>query len=116
MNYSHYFVVEKAIKFIIGNFKNQPSLEEIASHMHTSAFHLQRVFTEWAGISPKKFIQYLTLEALKKEVNHTRNLMIAADKVGLSSQSRVYDLFIKLEAVTPGEYKTKGQGMVIEYG
>jgi AraC family transcriptional regulator of adaptative response/methylated-DNA-[protein]-cysteine methyltransferase len=113
---SAYELVEEAIRFLIVNYKKQPSLDEIAERMHLSTFHLQRVFTAWAGISPKKFLQYLTVEALKKEVNFTENLIIAADNVGLSSQSRVYDLFVNLEAVTPGEYKTKGQGLIIEYG
>jgi len=115
-NSSAYEVVEQAIRFLTVNFTKQPSLEEIAEHIHLSPFHLQRTFTEWAGISPKKFLQYLTVEALKDELHHTENLIDAAENVGLSSQSRVYDLFVNLEAVTPGEYKTKGQGMIIEYG
>ena len=113
---SAYLLVEKAIRFLTTNFRKQPSLEDLAEQMHLSPFHLQRTFTEWAGISPKKFVRYLTLEALKQEVQRTENLLMAAENVGLSSQSRVYDLFVSLEAVTPGEYKTRGQGMVIKYG
>jgi AraC family transcriptional regulator of adaptative response/methylated-DNA-[protein]-cysteine methyltransferase len=115
-NSSAYEVVEQTIKFLTANFKKQPSLEKIAEQMHLSPFHLQRTFTEWAGISPKKFLQYLTVEALKGDLHQADNLIHAAENVGLSSQSRVYDLFVTIEAVTPGEYKTKGQGMVIEYG
>ncbi len=111
-----YGVVEEAIRFLTVHYKKQPTLEEIAEHMHMSPFHLQRTFTEWAGISPKKFLQYLTLNALKKEVHQTESIIAAADRVGLSSQSRVYDLFVSLEAVTPGEYKSGGQGLSIEYG
>jgi AraC family transcriptional regulator of adaptative response/methylated-DNA-[protein]-cysteine methyltransferase len=117
MNYpASYEIVEKGIRFLTANFRNQPSLEDTAAHLHLSPFHFQRVFTEWAGISPKKFIQFLTMEALKKEVNLTENLIAAADTVGLSAQSRVYDLFVTLEAVTPGEYKSGGRGLRVEYG
>ena len=111
-----YEIVEKGIRFLTANFRNQPSLEDTAAHLHLSPFHFQRVFTEWAGISPKKFVQFLTMEALKKEVNRTENLIAAADTVGLSAQSRVYDLFVTLEAVTPGEYKNGGRGLLVEYG
>jgi len=114
--FSSFEMVEQTIRFLNDNYKKQPSLEEIADHMHISSFYLQRTFTEWAGISPKKFLQYLTVEALKDELQHADNLIHAAEIVGLSSQSRVYDLFVTIEAVTPGEYKTKGQGMAIEYG
>ncbi len=115
-NSSSFEVVEQAVRFLIVNYKKQPSLEEIARHLHLSPFQLQRTFTEWAVISPKKFLQYITIEELKKELFKTENLLCAADNVGLSSQSRIYDLFITIEAVTPGEFKTKGQDMVIEYG
>jgi AraC family transcriptional regulator of adaptative response/methylated-DNA-[protein]-cysteine methyltransferase len=113
---AHFQVVEQAIRYLARNFKNQPSLEEVAFQMNVSPFHLQRVFTQWAGISPKRFLQYLTIEALKRELHQTDNLIQAADQVGLSTQSRVYDLFVTLEGVTPGEYKTKGKNLVIEYG
>ena len=111
-----YEIVEKGIRFLTTNFKNQPSLEDTASHLQLSTFHFQRVFTEWAGISPKKFVQFLTMEALKKEITRAENMIEAAETVGLSSQSRVYDLFVTLEAVTPGEYKTRGRGLLVEYG
>jgi AraC family transcriptional regulator, regulatory protein of adaptative response / methylated-DNA-[protein]-cysteine methyltransferase len=113
---SAYVLVEKTIRYLNNNYRDQPSLEEIAGQMRLSPYHLHRTFTEWAGISPKKFLQHLTVETLKAELHHSSNLIEAAEKVGLSSQSRVYDLFVSLEAVTPGEYKSKGQGMVIEYG
>lgn len=81
-----------------------------------SPFHFQRIFTEWAGISPKRFLQYLTVDYLKERLQQSRNLVEAAEDAGLSSQSRVYDLFTTLEAVTPQEYKLKGSGIRIEYG
>src|ERR1700758_4213228 len=113
INYSR---VEEAIKFLSENFKQQPSLYDVAGNSNVSPFHFQKIFTEWAGISPKKFLQYLTVEELKKELKKTANLAEAAEQVGLSAQSRVYDLFVNIEAVTPQEYKTKGGGIEIEYG
>ncbi len=113
INYSR---VEEAIKFLSENFKQQPSLYDVADNSNISPFHFQKIFTEWAGISPKKFLQYLTVEELKKELKKTANLVEAAERVGLSAQSRVYDLFVNIEAVTPNEFKTKGEGIEIEYG
>ena len=115
-NNINYERVEEAIKFLTENFKQQPSLYDVADNSKVSPFHFQKIFTEWAGISPKKFLQYLTVEELKKELKKTSNLNEAAEKVGLSAQSRVYDLFVNIEAVTPHEFKTKGQGIEIIYG
>ncbi|MFL5789437.1 MAG: methylated-DNA--[protein]-cysteine S-methyltransferase [Flavisolibacter sp.] len=113
INYSR---IAQAIKYLSANIKEQPSLNEVAEHVHISPFHFQRIFTQWAGISPKRFLQYLTIEELKKELHNTNNLIEAAENVGLSAQSRVYDLFVTIEAVTPQEYKTKGKDILIEYG
>ncbi len=113
---TNYKRVEEAIKFLTENFKQQPSLYDVAEHSNVSPFHFQKIFSEWAGISPKKFLQYLTVEELKKEIAKTSNLNEAAERVGLSAQSRVYDLFVNIEAVTPQEFKTKGEGITIEYG
>lgn len=112
----NYKRVEKAIKYLIDNFRNQPSLEELSEVIGVSQSHLQRTFTEWAGVSPKQFLGYLTVEALKKEIITSRNITEASERVGLSSQSRGYDLMVNIEAVTPGEYKSLGKGLVIEYG
>lgn len=112
----NYKRVEEAIKFLTGNFKQQPSLCDVADHASVSPFHFQKIFTEWAGISPKKFLQYLTVEELKKEIAKTQNLSEAAERVGLSAQSRVYDLFVHIEAMTPQQFKSKGEGISIEYG
>lgn len=111
-----YNQIAKAIDFLYEHFRDQPSLEEVAAEVHMSAFHFQRVFTEWAGISPKRFLQFLTTDYLKQRITGFDNLLDAADDAGLSSQSRVYDLFVNLEAVTPQEYKEKGKNIVIEYG
>jgi AraC family transcriptional regulator of adaptative response/methylated-DNA-[protein]-cysteine methyltransferase len=111
-----YQQIARAIDYLYMNFRNQPSLEEVAAQVNMSAFHFQRMFTEWAGISPKRFLQFLTTDYLKHRITGFDNLLDAADAAGLSSQSRVYDLFVNLEAVTPQEYKDKGNGILIEYG
>lgn len=112
----NYTRIEKALKYLTDNFRKQPSLEEAANHVHLSPFHFQRMFTEWAGISPKKFLQYLTIEELKKAIDKSGNLDEAAEQVGLSAQSRVYDLFVNIEAMTPLEFKKQGEGLDIHYG
>jgi AraC family transcriptional regulator of adaptative response/methylated-DNA-[protein]-cysteine methyltransferase len=112
----NYYRIEKAIQYLEENFHKQPELDEVAEKVHLSPFHFQRIFTEWAGISPKRFLQYLTVDYLKDKLTQTKNLVEAAEAAGLSSQSRVYDLFTTLEAVTPQEYKLKGSGIKIEYG
>lgn len=111
----NYHRIEKAIQFLEENFQRQPELDEVAEKVHLSPFHFQRLFTEWAGISPKRFLQFLTVGFLKQRLRETKNLSEAAESAGLSSQSRVYDLFTTLEAVTPQEYKKQGEGLHIEY-
>lgn len=112
----NYARIEKAIQYLEKNFQRQPELGEIAEEVSLSPFHFQRLFTKWAGISPKRFLQYLTVDYLKKKLTESKNLIEAAEAAGLSSQSRVYDLFTTLEAVTPAEYKENGAGIRIEYG
>ena len=116
MNHIDYYRVEEAIAYLSEHFKVQPSLDEVARQVHLSPAHFQRIFTEWAGVSPKKFMQYLSLEYLRDRIFDTDNLHQAADLVGYSTQSRVYDLFVSIEGVTPNEYKTYGQGLEIQYG
>jgi AraC family transcriptional regulator of adaptative response/methylated-DNA-[protein]-cysteine methyltransferase len=112
----NYQRIEQAILFLENNFLRQPELDEVAEKVHLSPFHFQRIFSEWAGISPKRFLQFLTVDFLKKKLKESKNIMEAAEAAGLSSQSRVYDLFTTLEAVTPQEYKLKGYGLKVEYG
>lgn len=111
----NYQRIAQAIEYLEKNFQRQPELDEVAEQVHVSPFHFQRLFTEWAGISPKRFLQYLTVDFLKAKLNETTTVADAADAAGLSSQSRVYDLFTTLEAVTPQEYKQRG-GITIQYG
>ena len=112
----NYQRIEQAIKFLEENFQRQPELGEVAGKVHLSPFHFQRIFTDWAGISPKRFLQHLTVDFLKAKLQESKNIVEAAESAGLSSQSRVYDLFTTLEAVTPQEYKLHGSGIRIEYG
>jgi AraC family transcriptional regulator of adaptative response/methylated-DNA-[protein]-cysteine methyltransferase len=115
-NHINYLRIEQAIKFLEENFRKQPELDEVAEKVHLSPFHFQRIFTEWAGISPKRFLQYLTVDYLKEKLQQSKNLVEAAEAAGLSAQSRVYDLFTTLEAVTPQEYKLHGSGIQVAYG
>ncbi|MCE6992062.1 methylated-DNA--[protein]-cysteine S-methyltransferase [Dyadobacter sp. CY323] len=112
----NYEKIAKAIEFIVANAKEQPSLFDVAEEVSISQFHFQRVFTEWAGVSPKKFLQYITAGYLKDKIRESSNLVELAESAGLSSQSRVYDHFMAIEAVTPQEFKTSGKGLEISYG
>jgi AraC family transcriptional regulator of adaptative response/methylated-DNA-[protein]-cysteine methyltransferase len=112
----NYYRIEKAIGYITERFKEQPDLDEIARKVYMSPYHFQRMFTDWVGISPKKFLQYLTLDYLKNQIKQTGNMIEAADLVGLSSQSRVHDLFVKVEGMSPQQYKTQGKDLEIFYG
>lgn len=112
----NYQRIAQAIEYLEKNVHRQPELDEVAEQVHLSPFHFQRIFTEWAGISPKRFLQFLTTDFLKKKLQESRNLEELAQTAGLSGQSRVYDLFTTLEAVTPQEYKLRGSGIQIEFG
>lgn len=113
---SDYERIAQAISFITGRVDRQPTLIEIAAHVHLSPFHFQRLFSRWAGVTPKRFLQVLTLERAKQLLGESVPLLEVSDSVGLSSGSRLYDHFVQLEAVTPGEYKTGGIGLTIAYG
>jgi AraC family transcriptional regulator of adaptative response/methylated-DNA-[protein]-cysteine methyltransferase len=108
--------IEKSIKFLETNFSSQPGLNEVAAHIGLSEFHFQRLFSRWVGISPKRFLQFLTKEYAKHLLEDSVNLLDVTYEAGLSSPGRLHDLFVNCEAVTPGEYKTKGQGLTIKYG
>jgi AraC family transcriptional regulator of adaptative response/methylated-DNA-[protein]-cysteine methyltransferase len=112
----NYQRIETALQYIAQNLDTQPKVEDIAAQVHLSKHHFQRIFKAWAGISPKKFLQYLTLQSLKKEIDNAPNILALSETAGLSAQSRAYDLFVKIEAVTPGEFKQKGKGLTIYYG
>ncbi len=108
--------VEQAIVFLEEHFHRQPSLGEIASAVDLSEYHFQRLFSRWVGISPKRFLQFLTKEYAKKLIVESENILDVTYDSGLSSPSRLHDLFVTCEAVTPGQYKTKGSGVRLIYG
>ena len=112
----HYQLIEQAIQYIEANMQRQPELGEIASSVGLSEYHFQRLFTRWAGISPKRFMQFLTKENAKEILDRSENLLDATHQVGLSSLGRLHDLFVNTEAVTPGEYRSRGEGVSIRYG
>ncbi|MFN8495305.1 MAG: methylated-DNA--[protein]-cysteine S-methyltransferase [Caldilineaceae bacterium] len=108
--------IAEAIHYLEANFREQPELDDLAAHLGLSPFHLQRLFTRWAGISPKRFVQFLTAEYAKQLLVNAHSILDVAYEAGLSSPSRLHDLLIATEAVTPGEYKNKGEGLQINYG
>ncbi len=108
--------VEEIILYIEENFKHQPELKDVSQHIGLSEFHLQRLFKRWVGISPKRFLQYLTKEYAKSLLRNSENILSTTYASGLSGPGRLHDLFVKCDAVTPGEYKMMGQNLDIFYG
>ena len=111
-----YARIERAIVFIEQNFQDQPALKDVAENIGLSEYHLQRLFSRWAGISPKRFLQFLTVEHAKQLLTESRNLLDVTYETGLSGPGRLHDLFVTCEAMTPGEFKTRATGLVISYG
>lgn len=113
----NYNRIAEAIAFYQRHFKQQPSLETVAAHVHLSPFHFQRMFKAWAGVTPKQFLQYLSLEHAKEILKKgpAATLSDAAFETGLSGTGRLHDLFIKVEGMTPGEYKNGGDQLAINY-
>lgn len=116
-NILNYNRIAKAIEFIKANFKQQPSLEDIASHINLSPFHFQRLFKEWAGTSPKKFLQYINIQYAKQLLGGQKNISLfdTAFETGLSGTGRLHDLFVNIEGMTPAEYKNGGENLNINY-
>lgn len=111
-----YHRIAETIEYLKKNFQSQPGLDELAKQAHLSPFHFQRLFTEWAGISPKKFLQFLTVEYAKDMLKEKQvSLFDAAFETGLSGTGRLHDLFIKIEGMTPGEFKNGGEQLSINY-
>jgi AraC family transcriptional regulator of adaptative response/methylated-DNA-[protein]-cysteine methyltransferase len=113
LNYNR---IAEAIEYIQANFKDQPNLDEVAAHVHISPFHFQRLFREWAGTSPKKFLQFISVEYAKKLLKDNQaKIADTAYETGLSGTSRLHDLFINIVGMTPAEYKNGGQNLQINY-
>jgi AraC family transcriptional regulator of adaptative response/methylated-DNA-[protein]-cysteine methyltransferase len=113
---SDYARIETVIQYLEESFQAQPSLEDLSRHLNLSPFHFQKLFKRWAGISPKRFLQFLTVEYAKKLLNESRSVLEATHESGLSGPGRLHDLFVSIEAMTPGEFKSKAAGMDIFYG
>ena len=108
--------IERAIRYLEAHCLEQPDLAAVARAAHLSEYHFQRLFSRWAGISPKRFLQFLTLEHAKRQLAESKAVLSAALDSGLSGPGRLHDLFVAVEAVTPGEFKSRGAGIQIEYG
>jgi AraC family transcriptional regulator of adaptative response/methylated-DNA-[protein]-cysteine methyltransferase len=108
--------ITEAIQFLERNVSRQPGLEELATALKLSPFHCQRLFRRWAGVSPKRFLQFLTVAHAKRLLDQSQSVLNTAYATGLSGPARLHDHFVSLEAVTPGEYKHKGSGLYIRYG
>lgn len=113
---NQYVKIAKAIDYIHANFKSQPSLDSIAQAVNLSPYYFQRLFSTWAGVSPKQFLQYLSAEYAKQLLKDEQaTLFDTAYETGLSGTGRLHDLFIKIEGMTPGEFKRGGESLVIHY-
>jgi AraC family transcriptional regulator of adaptative response/methylated-DNA-[protein]-cysteine methyltransferase len=108
--------IEQAIAYLEEHALEQPSLDDVAEHIGLSSYHFQRLFKSWAGVSPKRFLQYLTIENAKKLLRESVSVLDTALDVGLSGPSRLHDLFVSVEAMTPGEFKDQGKDLLISYG
>jgi AraC family transcriptional regulator, regulatory protein of adaptative response / methylated-DNA-[protein]-cysteine methyltransferase len=108
--------IAKAIQFIEDNFKSQPTLDKIAESVHLSKYHFDRLFKRWAGVSPIQFLQFITLEYSKQRLIESKSLLETSLDAGLSGPSRLHDLFVTFDAMTPGDFKKQGAGLKISYG
>jgi AraC family transcriptional regulator of adaptative response/methylated-DNA-[protein]-cysteine methyltransferase len=111
-----YARIEKAIRYLDSNRAGQPDLGDVAKHVGLSPAHFQRMFTRWAGISPKRFLQHRTAQVVKRLLREKRSMLDASYEAGLSGPSRLHDLIVNAEAVSPGEYQKAGEGLTVKYG
>jgi len=112
----HYLLVERAIDYLMAQHTKQPELAEIAEHIGLSEFYFQRLFVDWVGISPKRFLQFLTREHMKTLLDQGYSTLEATYQAGLSGNGRSYELFINTEAITPAQYRKLGKELTINYG
>lgn len=111
-----YATIEQAIYYLETHQRHQPTLKEVAESVSMSEYHFQRLFTRWVGISPKRFLQFLTKENAKRLLSSANSLLNTTYQTGLSSPGRLHDLLVQTEAVTPGDIKRQGDGLTIRYG
>jgi AraC family transcriptional regulator of adaptative response/methylated-DNA-[protein]-cysteine methyltransferase len=115
MSQSDFSRAAQAIRFLCAGVQAQPSLAEVAAQAGVSEFHFQRMFQKWAGISPKRFLQYLTLREAKGLLLESRSVLETSLELGLSSPSRLHDLFVTIERMTPGQFKERAQGLTLQW-
>ena len=108
--------IAAAIDYLVERQEDQPALDDVAAIIDLSPNHFQRIFARWAGLSPEKFLKHVTLEATKARLTASASIMDAAFDIGLSRPSRLHDLFVIVDSITPDEYKGRGNGMVFKYG
>lgn len=108
--------IEHAIAYLDEHYQSQPSVSDVASHVGLSESHFHRMFREWAGITPKRFLEFVTAEHARKLLEDSNSVLDSTYEAGLSSPGRLHDLFVSLEGVTPGEVKTRGEGLELRYG
>jgi len=113
---SDYSRIEKAIRYLDENAREQPRLEDVAGHLGLSVYHCHRLFHRWAGVTPKDFLQVATLEYAKELLRASRPVLEAALEAGLSGPGRLHDLFVAMEGMTPGEYRRGGEGLTVRWG
>ncbi|MCA9969397.1 MAG: methylated-DNA--[protein]-cysteine S-methyltransferase [Anaerolineales bacterium] len=111
-----YARVARAIQYLAANFRQQPSLDDVAASVHLSKYHFQRLFTRWAGISPSQFLRYLTIEYAKAQLQTAASVLEVSLDAGLSGPGRLHDLFVTFAAMSPGEFKQHGAGLTVQYG
>jgi AraC family transcriptional regulator, regulatory protein of adaptative response / methylated-DNA-[protein]-cysteine methyltransferase len=111
-----YARIEQAIEFLARHARTQPRLEQVAAHVGLSEYHFQRLFRRWAGISPKRFLQYLTAERARELLQSSRTTLDASLEAGLSGTGRLHDLMVAMHAATPGDIQSRGAGLIIDYG
>ncbi len=116
MSNRDYQRIEQAIRFLVTHASEQPSLEQVAAHLGLSEYHFQRLFQRWAGVSPKRFVQFLTAEHARTLLQSSRSVLTAAVDAGLSGPGRLHDLMVAVHAATPGDIKNRGAGLTIHYG
>ena len=116
MNTTDYYRIEAAIRYLARHRKTQPELAELAAHIGLSQSHLHRLFSRWAGVTPKRFLEFLTVKHAKKLLDNSEPVLAAAHASGLSGPGRLHDHFVTVEAVTPGEYRSRGAGLTIRFG
>ena len=113
---SDYVLVRRAIGFLTEHWNDHPSLDELAEAIGLSATHCQKLFKRWCGLSPKEFVQAIAVDRARELLTNSASVLEAAHEVGMSGGGRLHDLFVSHEAMSPGEFKRRGEGLVISYG